>query len=128
MEGVKPPAIKINPEQVRPGGEVCMASPILWLTGIPTSLPDTAITAECSSFGAVLDVLQPTAPPHDEAFVMFADIRHALPSVFPDSACACHSRTITVFISLLISLSCAKLSKSQCVIARHAMQGCSMLL
>lgn len=68
------PTVNINPEQLRPGGDVCLASSILWLTGIPPGLSDAAIKAECNSFGTVVDVLQPTAP-RDEAFVAFADIR-----------------------------------------------------
>ncbi len=65
-------------DQLRPGRDVCMAASVLWLTGIPPGLPDAAIRAECSSYGSVVDVLQSTAPPHDEAFVAFADIRCAL--------------------------------------------------
>ncbi len=76
------PTVSIDPQQLQPGGDVCLASSILWLTGIPPGLSDAAIRAECSSFGTVVDVLQPTAP-RDEAFVVFADIRFASPPSRP---------------------------------------------
>ena len=75
---ISPPHMKVKLEQLRPGRDVCMAASILWLTGVPPGLPDAAVRAECSSYGSVVDVLQSTAPPHDEVFVAFADIRYAL--------------------------------------------------
>lgn len=66
---------------LRPGGAVCLAAPALLLGRLPPRLPDAAIRGECASFGALLDVVRPDAPAHDEeAFVVFSDIRCGVPS------------------------------------------------
>jgi hypothetical protein len=60
---------------LRPGGPLCRAAPALWLGGLPARLPDRGVRGECGAYGPVMDLVRLQAPPYDEAFVVFADIR-----------------------------------------------------